>query len=73
MNKLMSAAEVATYLGISKRSLESLLAQGDAPRYIKVGHLRRWRQEELIDWTLNKMDERPAYGVPPCHALSNNA
>jgi excisionase family DNA binding protein len=56
MNKLMSASEVASYLGISKRSLESLLARGDGPRFIKIGNLRRWQQEELIHWTLQKME-----------------
>ncbi|MBU0589214.1 MAG: helix-turn-helix domain-containing protein [Gammaproteobacteria bacterium] len=64
MNKLMSAFEVATYLGISKRSLESLLARGDGPRFIKIGNLRRWQQEELVHWTLQKMEERPMEGAP---------
>ena len=64
MNKLLSATEVASYLGISKRSLESLLARGEGPRFIKIGNLRRWQQEELINWTLQKMEERPAEGVP---------
>ena len=59
MNSLLSAHEVAKYLGISKRSFESLLSRGDGPRFIKIGNLRRWQQEELVHWTLQKMEQQP--------------
>lgn len=51
MNPLLSAAQVSLYLGISKRSLETLLSRGDGPRFLWVGCQRRWAQSELIEWT----------------------
>ena len=55
MTPLLSATQVSRYLGISKRSLETLLARGDGPRFLWVGSQRRWAQQELIDWTLKKI------------------
>ena len=55
MTPLLSATQVSSYLGISKRSLETLLARGDGPRFLWVGNQRRWAQQELIDWTLQKI------------------
>lgn len=66
MNPLMSATQVSKYLGISKRSLETLLARGDGPRYLWVGSQRRWAQDELINWTLHKI-EQPVKGDPGPH------
>lgn len=51
MNPLLNAAEVSKYLGISKRSLESLLAKGEGPKYLWVGKQRRWSAGELLNWT----------------------
>lgn len=56
MNPLLSATQVSKYLGISKRSLETLLAGGAGPRYLWVGSQRRWTQDELINWTLQKIE-----------------
>lgn len=51
MNPLLNAAEVSKYLGISKRSLEALLAKGEGPKYLWVGKQRRWTTGELLNWT----------------------
>lgn len=61
MNPLLSATQVSKYLGISKRSLETLLSRGDGPRYFWVGSQRRWAQQELINWTREQM-EKPERG-----------
>lgn len=73
MEKFMSATEVATYISVSKCTVENLLARGDAPRYIKVGNLRRSRREELIEWTLQNAQDRPAACRAPHQALPSNA
>ncbi|WP_425333288.1 helix-turn-helix transcriptional regulator [Acidovorax temperans] len=54
MEPLLSATQVSSYLGISKRSLETLVAKGEGPRFLWVGGQRRWAQQELIDWTLQR-------------------
>jgi predicted DNA-binding transcriptional regulator AlpA len=51
MNPLLNAGEVSKYLGISKRSLESLLSKGEGPKFLWVGKQRRWTAVELINWT----------------------
>lgn len=51
MNPLLNAGEVCKYLGISKRSLESLLSKGEGPKFLWVGKQRRWTAEALITWT----------------------
>lgn len=58
MTPLLSATQVSTYLGISKRSLETLLARGEGPSFLWVGSQRRWVQQELINWTLQR-NEKP--------------
>jgi len=59
MNPLMNASQVSSYLGISRRSFETLIARGDGPRFLWVGSQRRWVPEELIDWT-SKRTGRPS-------------
>ncbi|WP_420807471.1 helix-turn-helix transcriptional regulator [Acidovorax kalamii] len=55
MSPLLSAAQVSQYLGISKRSLETLLSRGDGPRFLWVGCQRRWAQSELTEWTRTRI------------------
>ena len=46
----VSADEFAELLGISKRHLWSLNAQGKLPRPIRLGRSVRWRLDEIRDW-----------------------
>lgn len=64
MNRLLSATEVSEYLGISKRSLESMLQRGAGPRYLWVGRQRRWAPLEVINWTRQQMDNEEKGGQP---------
>lgn len=58
ISPLLNATQVSKYLGISLRSLETLITKGDGPRYLWVGRQRRWVQQELIEWTNGKMQKQ---------------
>lgn len=47
---LMDARKVATLLGVSLRTLDTLVARGEAPVFIRVGQVRRWRMAEINAW-----------------------
>ena len=47
---LMDARKVATLLGISLRTLDTLVARGEAPAFIRIGQARRWRIAEINAW-----------------------
>ncbi len=48
--ELLSQKRVATELGISHRTLEKWRVVGGGPRFIRVGRLVRYRQEDVQDW-----------------------
>ena len=47
---LMDARKVATLLGISLRTLDTLVARREAPAFIRIGQARRWRMAEINAW-----------------------
>lgn len=47
---LMDARKVAALLGISLRTLDTLVARGEAPAFIRIGQARRWRMAEINLW-----------------------
>lgn len=47
---LMDARKVATLLGISLRTLDTLVARREAPAFIRIGQARRWRMTEINMW-----------------------
>ena len=50
MGALVSTNELANRLGISVRMLETLIAKGQVPPFIKIGRLRRWHPERVDAW-----------------------
>ena len=44
---LMAIADVARVLNVSTRTVETLLAEGQLPRYVKVGRQRRWHPDAI--------------------------
>lgn len=57
---LLTTAETAEMLGISKSSLYSLRYVGDAPPAIKVGSRLRWRRSDVEKWIDENLEERPS-------------
>jgi excisionase family DNA binding protein len=47
---LLDAKGLAAFLSISQRTLESLILQGNAPPFTRLGRQRRWRQEDVDAW-----------------------
>lgn len=59
--KLWSTADVAEYLGISKRAAEYQIARPDFPRAICIGErTRRWKPSEVEDYYDAKREATPA-------------
>lgn len=47
---LLDARALSRFLSLSPRTLEALVARGEAPPYIWLGRQRRWRQEVVDAW-----------------------
>ena len=58
-DRLLTTAETADILGISKSSLYGLRYVGDAPPAIKVGSRLRWRRADVERWMDENLEERP--------------
>jgi excisionase family DNA binding protein len=50
----MTTIQAASYLGLSKSTTEKLRHFGGGPKYLKLGHAVRYRQQDLDAW----LDER---------------
>jgi excisionase family DNA binding protein len=48
--RLLSRDEVARFLGIPKRTLDSWAYRGEGPTYIRIGRWARYRKEDLEAW-----------------------
>lgn len=57
--RLMTAAEVAEYLGIPIQSWYRWRVEGKGPRAIRVGKHLRVRRLDLAEWLESQADERP--------------
>ena len=62
MRDLLTAAEVAKYLGIPERSLYTQRLHSRAPGAlgVKVGKYVRWEPERLEEWIAAQRPDRPA-------------
>lgn len=50
MEALLDANEVTKLLGVSRRTLEGLLARAEGPAYLNIGRQRRWRPVDVDRW-----------------------
>lgn len=66
---MMDARKVASLLGISLRTLDTLVARGEAPAFIRIGQVRRWRMAEITTW----IEARLGTVVPGHQPLSSAA
>jgi len=48
--RLLTAQQVAEHLQISDRTFEHMVSSGNAPPFIRIGRLRRWRPLDLSKW-----------------------
>ncbi|MFJ7565554.1 helix-turn-helix transcriptional regulator [Herminiimonas sp. NPDC097707] len=59
MNELMGSKQLAKYLGVSMRTLDTLDKKGELPSGFRVGHLRRWRLEDVENWVNMRLEKCP--------------
>lgn len=60
-DRLVSLAEAATYLGVSKKSIYAWRARGIGPRGFRLhGGLVRFRLSDLRDWVDAQAAESPS-------------
>lgn len=51
LQPLLTTAELASFLGCSRRTIEKLKARGDLPAPdVLVGRMPRWRRETIEEW-----------------------
>ncbi len=62
-DRLMTLAEVADYLGLSRGSLYQRRHIGNAPRGFRVGASLRFRRSEVDQWLEQRRDE-PRENLP---------
>lgn len=67
---LMDARKVATLLGISLRTLDTLVARGEAPAFIRIGQARRWRMAEINTWIEARLSSASHITATPRQPLS---
>ena len=47
---LLSAGQVAEYVGMSRRWIYRAMSAGEFPRPVKIGKSTRWRRADLDQW-----------------------
>lgn len=70
-DQLIDVETLAQVLQISKRHLETLLASGDAPPFIRIGRLRRWRPEDVKTWIHKKPLQVTAKCIPSARLVAD--
>jgi len=55
MSPLLTQREAARLLRLSERTLERKRLEGDGPRYLKLGHSVRYREEDLAAWIASRV------------------
>ena len=60
MDALLDANEVTKLLGVSRRTLENLLARSEGPEYLSIGRQRRWRPTDIDRWVELQLKKYPS-------------
>ncbi len=67
MDFLLTQKDAARILGLSVRTLERHRLAGTGPRFARLGHLIRYRKNDLAEWIeanlLNATSEDSAYAA----------
>jgi len=53
-NKLITASDVKDQIGTSVNTLANWRSEGVGPKYIKVGHMVKYRQSDIDAWLTSK-------------------
>ena len=55
MENLLSTKELSEYLNISEKTLIQYRLKGIGPRYVKIGHLVRYRKVDADQWVVRNL------------------
>ncbi len=55
MTTLIGSKQLAQQLGVSLRTLDTMDKNGALPQSLRIGHLRRWRPEDVEGWIKAKL------------------
>ena len=55
--QLLTREEVADYLGVPRRTLDSWAYRGGGPPFFKVGRHTRYRIEDIVAWLEDRRQE----------------
>lgn len=55
MDNLLSTKELSEYLNISEKTLIQYRLKGIGPRYVKIGHLVRYRKVDADHWVVRNL------------------
>lgn len=50
MEALLDAHQLTSLLGVSRRTLESVIQKQEGPAFIMIGRQRRWRTSDVTAW-----------------------
>ena len=60
MEALLDANQLTLMLGVSRRTLETILEKQEGPSFILIGRQRRWRQSDVNLWFESRLTQRTA-------------
>lgn len=61
MEALLDAHQVTALLGVSRRTLESLIMRHEGPAYLTIGRQRRWRPTDVNAWIEFRVHESTSH------------
>lgn len=50
MEALLDAHQLTSMLGVSRRTLETIIEKQEGPAFIMIGRQRRWRPSDVDAW-----------------------
>ena len=56
-NKILTPKELSKYMGIAIHTLALYRIYGNGPKYLKLGHIIRYRLGDVLDWVDRKAEE----------------
>lgn len=72
MEALLDAHQLTTMLGVSRRTLETIIEKQEGPAFIMIGRQRRWRPSDVEEWYESRLVQRTS-GVNAVETIARGA
>lgn len=56
-DQLVDMAFITTYTGMTDKWFYKLISEGKFPKPIKLGRCSRWKQSEVKEWLLERIEQ----------------